>query len=198
MNAVSYTLEDWMRGVPPPEARIETEKRLYVYGVGEGAGGKIIPFTVRKEGARVPKEVLRVLEVHEVFSTAEEAKRLRGVIYAKYEPQQKAALAEEKTRKAHLGRVAAHSDGQGVHMAILLDPSPECFALFLTSRPGWARKFRPITADEKALCGIPVNHRTTFLAPVIRPRDEFSLTEKQFPESRVAGLLHEFRREDAT
>jgi hypothetical protein len=97
-----------------------------------------------------------------------------------------------------VGAVAAHADGDGVNLAILLDDAPECFALMLTSHPWWAAKYRPITPDEAALCGARPGHRPTYLAPVIRPRSQFSLTPRSLPAWRVEELLAEFSRETAS
>jgi len=126
---------------------------------------------------------------------SEEARRLEEERWQKQQAERQIQL--RAARKLEIGRVAAHSDGQSIHMAILLDVEDECLALFLTSRPGWARQYREMTADERALCGMSARNRTTYLAPVIRPWDTFSMTPKQFPESRVIELREEFKREYA-
>lgn len=205
-----YTREEWMRGVPPPSSNPAGTKG-YVYGVGVNIRDKLIPYVIRT-GADTPFEVVRVLEEHEVFGPVSEANRLRNELLKKHEMERAATIlraAEEarkareeeerrvreaEIRKAETGRVAAHSDGQAIHMAIVLDPGPETFALFLTTRPTWARFYRPLTRDEGALVGLRRNERVTFLAPVVRPRAEFSLTPRQFPESRIVELLREFPR----
>jgi len=206
-----YTLDEWMRGVPPPSSAPPGTKG-YVYGVGLSIRNKLIPYMART-GATPPFEVVHVLEEHEVFAKDfSEVSRLRNELFKKHEAARAkaAARAAEKARKAaeeaeqraraeelrraETGRVAAHSDGLAIHWAIVLDPGPETFALFLTTRPGWARFYRPITRDEEALVGIRRNEKGTFLAPVVRPRTEFSFTPRQFPEIRVAELLLEFPR----
>ncbi len=214
MPPAEYTLEEWLRGVPPPLQPQPPVPPGYIYGVGVGVNDKIIPYLI-KNGAMTPPDVYKVLEAHEADVPFQEAARLRNELYKKAKAQQKAALLqsieearqaseeaerqerEREIRRQEIGRVAAHSDGLAIHMAILLDPAPQSFALFLTSRPGWARKSRPLTPEERDLCGLK-NPKPTWLAPVVRPRSEFSLTGRQFSDWRVVELLEEFTRDDAS
>lgn len=212
MSSAEYTRDEWLRGVPPPQqAPVKTG---YVYGVGVGVNDKLIPYIVRS-GMETPLDVHRVLEAHEVSVPFQEAARLRNELFKRTKAQREAELLrnieetqrvreeaerqerEREIRRMEVGRLAAHSDGLAIHMAILLDPAPQSFALFLTSRPGWARKSRPITREERDLCGLK-NPKPTWLAPVVRPRSEFSLTNRQMSDWRVVELLEEFTRDDAS
>ncbi len=225
---VDYTSEEWMRGVPPPPpSKPEPRSYIVGIGLGlkdklvpfvVRAGGEA-PYTVLRvleqqevtglihEANHVRNELLKKHKNAKRVAIDQAAVELRKAREAikKAEAEAILAQAEEERQvreaerwRAELGRVAAHSDGQAIHMAILLDPGPETFALFLTTRPTWARLYRPITRDEGILVGLRPSHRITFLAPVVRPRDEFSLTQRQFPESRVNELLVEFPKSYAS
>jgi hypothetical protein len=201
----------------------KNDKRDYVYGVGLNARGRIIPY-VLVAYSEPHQDVVRVLEEHvvrgrisdvnglrnrlaqqwketlaaEAKAREAEAKRV-ALATAQREAKERAeaeARAKEKAERALLvGRFAVHHDGQGVHLAVLLDPAPETLALILTSRPSWARQARPATPEEVSVLGAKPR---TFLASVVRPWEEFSLRAGQLSAWRVEALLTEFTRERAS
>lgn len=89
------------------------------------------------------------------------------------------------------GTVALHNDGDQ-HIAVILDiQGDECEALFFTSRPDWAEKYRRATKDELALAGYVVT-KVTYLAYCKRPRWDFQPLGPTFSEHRVRELKEEF------
>jgi hypothetical protein len=192
--------------------------RNYLSGVGVNAHGTIYGWTFLvnvKDKSRARGAAVRVLEEVSVRGVVHEANRVRNALLKKWREATKESVErvrleqevvsrrerEERERTeriaSEIGRVAVHCDDQGHHLAVVLDPDgPECFALFITSRIGWAKGARVMTAEEAALCRVA--HGSSHFVPVVRPRTQFTLRSSQLPAWRVAELLREFRREDAT
>jgi hypothetical protein len=166
----------------------------YHCGVGVNAGGALIGWVFRSGTANVSRargSAVRVLEEQVHRTTPDRANGIRNMLKRKH----RAAIEAEAKRAAEVGRVAVHCDRQGHHPAVILDPTPECFALIITSRTGWAKRARPLTPEEAAIC--KVKHGPSHFAPVVRPREQFSIRGPQLPAWRIGELLAEFRREDA-
>ncbi len=88
------------------------------------------------------------------------------------------------------GDVAHHSDQQGSHQAVILGEFDDMVqAVFFTSSPGFG--IRKATTEELGCIGFGYS-RETFLAPVVRPKNEFVAEGIQFPQYRVDELLKEF------
>jgi hypothetical protein len=170
--------------------RPKVKAATYHCGVGINARGTLIGWVFRSDTGNVSRargSAVRVLEEQVHLTTVDRANGVRNMLKRKHRAAIEAA--------AQVGRVAVHCDRQGHHPAVILDPAPECFALLITSRPRWAKKARPLTPEEAALCNVKPG--SSHFAPVVRPLGQFFLRDPQLPAWRVGELLAEFRREDA-
>jgi hypothetical protein len=160
-----------------------SQPSTYLFGVVETRSGKAVTFVVRP-GKRLPDgEVLAQGEAH---CTAEEAFAKADNLWNILKGLAPAAIVP--------GAVTHHADGAGgAHQALVLDIEYQsCKALFCTSHPGWNSKSRKATQDELALMGFQ-SSTTTWLAPVVRPLNEFSLDVRAtFPDHRIETLRQEF------
>jgi hypothetical protein len=92
------------------------------------------------------------------------------------------------------GIVAAFSDAEGTHVAIVLNARPGMsHVLMLTSRPGWNAHARLASEEELMFCGRPLR-KTTYLAPTDFPTTQMTPLDGVFPAHRLTALQAEFRK----
>jgi hypothetical protein len=106
-----------------------------------------------------------------------------------------AVIAQDKIKDL-LGKVATHYDNHTHHSVILDCDGMDCLALFYSSTDHWNEFARRATKDEMALAGF-VSTRKTYLAPVVRPNDQFYATEVSITEHQRERFLKEFSWEKA-
>lgn len=96
-----------------------------------------------------------------------------------------------ETNKLEPGSVVAHSDGQKVHLGVVLRIKDEqAFMVMSTTNPVWSKQSRPMTNEEKIMLGVK---KDSYFVPVIREVHDLSLLGRYFPQHRVQELLNEFK-----
>ena len=150
------------------------EQRLYRYGV-QIISDKLRTFVVR---SGKPQGIV-LFEEEDIITVKDANKRAEEM------------LAGNSGRNIlREGSVACHSDSDGHHHAIILRVKEEyAYALFFTSNPLFGK--REATEEEIALAGF-IQRKGTYLAPVVRPKYEFSWRNIMYPKSRTEELWNEF------
>lgn len=175
-------MEAWLQGVsnfqPADSSPKPTEaKSPRYYGVYQTRKG-LRSFIVKNPDS-APSDALEIRS-----TTGKDVQNLAKVMLSDYE--------NGRVKPSLVGLVGHHADGGRVHTAVCVGTDQdECLLLFLTSHPTWNPYARLITKEEAGFTGFAYN-AVTYLAPVLRPIESMSWTERRFPDHRVGSLRQEF------
>lgn len=160
---------------------------LYRYGIHKTNKGKISKHVVRhtdgSEKYKYPQKgrVLIIKEEINLLTSREATEKTKKM------------LDEYNLEKIHAGDVAHHSDEFGNHIAIVLRTTRNhALAIFFTSSPSFGK--RKATIEELGCAGFGYS-KNTYVAPVVRSKEDFTPNGINFPEYRVKELLKEFFNE---
>lgn len=179
--AVSFDMQAWLRGESSFQPEPSESKSTRFYGIYRTKKG-LRSFIVKSRQA-APVEAIEVRVTSSGDASILAKNLLNDYDLGRYRP-------------TSVGLVGHHADGGRVHTAVCVGiDHDECLLLFLTSHPQWNPYARLITRDEAGFTGFAYN-TVTYLAPVLRPIESMSWTERRFPDHRVKDLRQEFFPEE--
>lgn len=173
------TVDAWLSGAAMGDTAGDPADTPYWYGVHRTSRGKMAGFIVKNPDL-VPSDVMIIRQTFGIQGARRDLDLMLAEVLNPAPP------------KMAPGALITLSDGDGIHLGVLIDTRGEEFALVvLTSNPYWNPLARPATPDDLAALRKSAT-KITYLAPIVRPKANVFHRHGEISQHRVDAMRTEF------